>query len=103
MNMATRKTAKATEYYFGNDTFGRGVALARRESDGQYFVRFCSGPRGYGRWGKHNETVTHPTETTNIYTGEVIQFSEETSKSLVNWGFQRLQSADPKGIRLPLE
>lgn len=101
--MAQRKTAKATEYYFGNDTFGRGVAMARRE-DGQYFVRFAGyGGRGYGRWSKHNEPVSHPTETTNVYTGEVIQFSEETSKSLVNWGFQRLQSADPKGIRLPLE
>lgn len=104
--MTTTKTAKASEFYFGNDTFGRGVELARRESDGRYFVRF-QGFNGYGvsygKWLPHNSPVIHPTETVNKYSGEVITFSEETSMSLVSWGFNTLRAGNPKGLRLPKE
>lgn len=103
--MTVRKTAKASEFYYGTDSFGRGVELARRESDGTYFVRF-QGFNGYGvsygKWSVHNSPVEHPTTTRNQYTGEVISFDSETSQSLVSWGFSTLRAGSPKGIRLPL-
>jgi hypothetical protein len=97
--MAQSKFAKATEFYFGNDTYGRRVNLARR-ADGQYFVRF-PGVYSVGKWCKHNDPVKHPEGVTNVYTGEYIVYSAETAASVVEWGFSRLQSADPKGLRLP--
>jgi hypothetical protein len=104
--MAQRKSAKASEFYSGRDSFGRGVELARRESDGQYFVRY-QGYNGYGvgfgRWAKYNEPVSHPESVKNEYTGETVVFSTETRQSLVSWGFATLQASDTKGLRLPLE
>lgn len=52
----SRKTAKATVAYFGYDSHGRCVHLARRV-DGQYFVRFSNGFGGLTRWERHNEPI----------------------------------------------
>jgi hypothetical protein len=99
--MTARKTASASEFYFGNDTFGRQVELARRATDGQWFVRFGNS-RSMGRWVKHTNEVVHPTTVENVYTGEIITHSAETSASLVQWGFQTLRAASATSLRLPL-
>lgn len=99
--MTTRKTAIASEYYFGNDTFGRRVELARRATDGQFFVRFGVGT-GMSKWGKYNDPVKHTETIENAYTGEIVTLSAEESATLVEWGFKHLQAGSPEGLRLPL-
>jgi hypothetical protein len=98
--MKTRKTAKATRCYSGTDTYGRYVDVACSE-DGRWFVRFSD--NGMKSAWQSTETPTHPTHTTNAYTGERIDYTPEEQLTMVQWGFNVLQRWSGEGLRLPKE
>lgn len=92
--------AKSVAYWYGTDTFGRQVEVAKRE-DGVFFERhqFNNGRYGMGttRWEEHEPTFE--TSTRNQYSGEVTYHPEEP---IMSWGFQRLTRCDEAGSRLRL-
>lgn len=86
-------------FWFGNDTFGRGVEVAQR-ADGEFFCRFYEFNgfgKGWLKWAKH-DSPNFETHGVNRYSGESFEYS----KPQLFWGFQRLTEAEgPFRFRLP--
>ncbi len=75
--------AKAIEAFTGIDSYCRTVEVAIRE-DGQWFSRHW-GFNGYGNgWTKWTKDRELP-----------------RTQDGIEWGFKKLRSTSPKGIRLP--
>jgi len=93
--------AKAVNYWYGCDSFGRNVEVAQRE-DGAYFERHQYSNGRYGlsttKWEEHQPTFE--TSTTNAYSGEITHHPENP---VMMWGFQRMTNlSDVSGLRLRL-
>lgn len=91
--------AKATRYFCGTDTFGRGVEVCQSES-GKFFARHEEQTR-YGlrtcKWYEY--TPEWENTVTNVYSGEVT----ERDKPVMSWGFNVLRELeDMSGIRFRL-
>jgi hypothetical protein len=77
--------AKASRFYYGNDTYGRPVETAQRASDEKWFSRSYVF-NGFGKaWSKWTEDKA-PT-----------QFNDQECE----WGFKKLSFCNPRGVRLP--
>lgn len=90
--------AKAINWWFGADSYGRAVEVAQRE-DGAYFARHDYRDGRYGMrttsWYAHTPTFNNTQR--NHYTDEA-----ESCDEFMSWGFNRLTKASelPK-LRLP--
>jgi hypothetical protein len=78
--------AKASLFFSGRDTYGRTVDAAQRE-DGIWFSRYqCFNGYGVGmtKWRKDKDLSSLIRDDNRL-----------------DWGFQKLDAGNPKGLRLP--